>query len=85
MNINKTVADTEGIAQETGKQFYWMSVLERKTELSTKIAELNAIKKQMEKKLACGDSETDEIPCKPSDSNESISARKSLRRVTFNS
>lgn len=48
--------------------------------LSTKIAELSAIKNQMEKKLACGDSETDEIPCESSDSNDSI-ARKSLRRV----
>jgi len=47
--------------------------------LSTKIAELNAIKKQMEKKLACGDSETDEISCEPSNSNDSINARKSLR------
>ena len=58
-----------------------MSVLEHQIELSTKIAELNAIKKQMEKKLACGDSETDEISCEPSDSNDSINARKSLRRV----
>ena len=33
VNINKTVADTEGIAQETGKQFYWMSVLERKNRI----------------------------------------------------
>ena len=37
----------------------------------------------MEKKLACGDSETDEISCEPSDSNDSINARKSLRRVFY--
>ena len=58
-----------------------LAVLSINIALSTKIAELNAIKKQMEKKLACGDSETDEISCEPSDSNDSINARKSLRRV----